>query len=125
MEDQTNFYQEVCNKYGSWKDFIDSTSMRITGTIPWGKIDPEMHDIIRKLNNRKLYTISCCCGHGERSACITFDTSVTLQMLVDILNTSEVFTIVNESVNQLFGEDCVYYRLHFDFDRLNQTFKVD
>lgn len=118
-----NFYVEVVNKWGSWKEFIDHTSPRVTGKLDLNIIDVEMHEIIQLLNDNKLYTVSCCCGHGERSACIIFDTTIAIDKIIKILNHSEVYTIVNETVTQLFGEECIYYRLHFNYNRLHETFK--
>ena len=123
VTENNNFYDEVVSKYGSWKNLIDSTSMRITGKIDYSKIDPEMHELIEALNVNELYTSQCCSGHGARSACVVFDTSVSIEKIISVLSHKERYTIVNETVHNLFGENCIYYRLNFDFDRMKQLFK--
>lgn len=115
-------YEDMCKTYGSWKSFIDSKSKRITKVIDYSQIDTEMHDIIKKLNNARFYTVCCCCGHGKRPAHITFDTSITLNKLASILNPLVNYSIYNETVSSLLGEnDCVYYTVRLkmkDIDNL-------
>ena len=34
--------------------------------IPWDKIDKEMHEVVRVLNDNEIITTACCVGHGKQ-----------------------------------------------------------
>lgn len=81
-----SFGGHIHYKYGSWEKWKNSTSLRVTGYLPKDKIDSEMLDAVVRLNDGGLFTTSSCFGHNSRRAHISFDSVISKEQILKIIN---------------------------------------
>ena len=72
-------------KWGTYKDVKLAYPKECSGrtVVP---VDSCIAKVIQKLNDEKIYTKGCCCGHGKSDPDIVIDSSGSNEDIMKILN---------------------------------------